>query len=126
MKFQDSKLILKVELFGKKSSIIVEALIDTGAAYTLIPPRIANLLELELDKEEPYVMLSTASGVIGVTKKIINEIKINGLMFKNIPAVIHELPEPTLIKVLIGMNLLMKTKLIVDGKKKEFILENSL
>jgi len=124
MKLQDSKLILKIELLGKKSSIVVDALIDTGAAYTLIPPRIADLLELELDKEEPYVMLSTASGVIGVTKKIINEIKVNEIVFKNIPAVIHELPEPTPVKILIGMNLLMKTKLTVDGKKKVFNLED--
>jgi hypothetical protein len=38
--------------------------------------------------------------------------------------VIHRIPDPAPIKVLLGMNLIEKMKLIVDGKKNEFKLED--
>lgn len=120
MKLKNGRPILQVTIYGRDNSYTGEALIDTGAAFLVIPPSVDEQLGLETDVDEPTVKLSTASGIIEVEKKIIPKIKIGELVSENIPAVIHELPEPVPIKVLIGMNFLMRTKLTLDGKNKEF------
>lgn len=42
MKIQARRLLVRVKLVGKKLSIFENALIDTGAAFTVIPPETAD------------------------------------------------------------------------------------
>lgn len=124
LKLKENKLILPVTLHGEDSRYTGEALIDTGSAFMVIPPAVDEMLNLKQDPVEPLVKLSTASGVITVEKKILPRIDIGKLSFKNISVVVHELPEPVPVKILIGMNLLLKMKLILNGKEKNFELED--
>lgn len=120
MKFEGNKLKVSVVFRNNEIEYETEAIIDTGATITVIPPEISDFLNLEIDKETPIMKLITASGIIEVSRKIVKEIRIGGLIFKNIPAAIHKLPDPIEIKVLIGMNVIENLKLITDGKNKEF------
>jgi len=45
-------------------------LIDTGAAFTVIPPVIADFLELETNRAFPKAILVTASGLIEAPLKL--------------------------------------------------------
>jgi len=47
-----------------------------------------------------------------------------GLEIEKLPVVVHKIPDPAPIKVLIGMNFIEKTKPIIDGKGKKFEVED--
>lgn len=124
MKFEDNKLKLMVTLFGENDSEYeTEALIDTGATLTIIPTEISDLLELPEDKEMPKMQMITAGGVIEVSRKIVKEMRMGEIVLKNVEVAIHRLPDPIEVKVLIGMNVLERITLIIEGKKKEFFLK---
>ena len=118
------KLLVKAELTGRKFSVFEDAIIDTGAAFTVIPPETADFLELELDKDYPKTTLVTASGIIETLVKILNKIEVANVKVENLPVVIHKIPDPAPVKILLGMNFIEKTKLAVNGKNGTFNLED--
>lgn len=124
MDIQEGRLISRVKLEGKKFSIFEDALIDTGSAFTVIPPEIADFLELETNRECPKAQLVTASGLIEPSLKILEKLEAENIIVERLPVVIHEIPDPAPIKVLLGMNFIDKVKLIVDGKGKTFQIQD--
>ena len=115
-----NKLKIKV-IFLKQDKIYAEdAIIDTGSSITIVPPEISDYLKFGLDKENPTIKIVTGSGILEIPRKITSIMKINDLVFTNFPVGIHELPREVETKVLIGMDIINKIKLIVDGKNKEF------
>ena len=120
------KLISRVRLQGMRFTVFEDALIDTGAAFTVIPPETADFLELETDKDFPKAKLVTASGIIETPVKILEKLEIAGQEAKELQVVVHRIPDPAPIKLLLGMNLIEKMKLIVDGKSNEFKLEDPI
>jgi len=111
-------------LTGRKFSAFEAAIIDTGAAFTVIPPETADFLELELSKDYPKATLITASGIIETPVKILNKIEVANIKVENLPVVIHKIPDPAPVKILLGMNIIEKTKLTVNGKYGTFNLED--
>jgi len=53
MKIRDRKLVSRAKLEGKRLHVFEDVLIDTGAAFTVLPPEIADFLELEVNRETP-------------------------------------------------------------------------
>jgi len=47
-----------------------------------------------------------------------------GIEIENLPVVVHKIPDPAPIKVLLGMNFIEKMKLTVNGKQNEFKIED--
>lgn len=99
-----------------------DALIDTGATFTVIPPEVSEFLELDVAPGRARVGLVTASGFIEAPVRILDAIEIGGFRVELLPVVIHMIPDPAPIKVLIGMNLVQRAKLEVDGKAGTFSL----
>jgi len=64
MEIVERKLVCRVKLQGDRYSVLEDALVDTGAAFTVVPPETADFLELETDKRLPKAKLVTASGII--------------------------------------------------------------
>lgn len=124
MKIQARRLLVRVKLVGKKLSIFENALIDTGAAFTVIPPETADLLELDLNKDYPKATLVTASGIIETSVKVLDEIEVANIKIENLPVVTHKIPDPAPLKILLGMNFIEKVKLLIDGKKETFALKD--
>jgi predicted aspartyl protease len=124
MEIKEGRLITRVKLEGKKFSTFEDALIDTGSAFTVIPPQIADFLELEIHKGSPKVHLVTASGLIEPSLKILDKLEIENITVERLPVVIHEIPDPAPIKVLLGMNFLDKARLTLNGKEKSFQIED--
>ena len=124
MKIRARRLLVKVRLVGKKMSVFEDALIDTGAAFTVVPPEIADLLELELNRDYPRATLVTASGVIEASVKVLDRIEVAGVKVERLPVVTHKIPDPAPLKILLGMNFMEKVRLVVDGKKGTFDLED--
>jgi len=122
MDIVDRKLICRVKLHGKKRSVYEDALVDTGAAFTVIPPETCEFLDLEADNQLPKARLVTASGIIETPVKILEKLEIAELEIWRLQIVVHKIPDPAPIKVLLGMNFIERTKLVIDGKKGQFTL----
>jgi len=118
------KLISRVKLQGKRYTVFEDALIDTGAAFTVVPPETAEFLELEIDKRLPKAKLVTVSGIIETPVRVLEKLEVAGLETRELQVVVHKIPDPAPMKVLLGMNLVEKMKLVVDGKASQFTLED--
>ncbi len=125
MKIVDDKLLVKVRLGGKQS-VWEDALIDTGSAFTVIPPEISDFLELRINRKYPKVRLVTASGLIEPEVRIMDRLTIGDIEIERIPVVIHEIPDPAPIKVLLGMNFVKRINLYVKGKDNTFQIEEAI
>ena len=124
MEIKEGKLVLVARLTGSAISIVEDTLIDTGSTFTILPPEVADKLKLKVYRRMPKVNLTTASGFIEAPVRLLNQIEIGGLGLDNIPVVIHRIPDPAPVKILIGMNLLQRAKLVVNGKENEFKLDD--
>jgi len=124
MKIVARKLISRVKLQGRRFTVFEDALMDTGAAFTVVPPETAEFLELKTDKDFPKAKLVTASGIIETPVRVLERLEVAGQEARELQVVIHKIPDPAPVKVLLGMNLIEKMKLIVDGKKNDFKLED--
>jgi len=124
MEIKGRKLILRVKLGGRRLHVFEDALIDTGAAFTVLPPETADLLELEIKKDFPRASLVTASGIIETPVRVLETLEVAGIRLERLPVVIHRIPDPTPIKVLFGMNFIERVRLVVDGKKGGFELKD--
>jgi predicted aspartyl protease len=124
MKIVARKLINRVKLQGRRFTVFEDALMDTGAAFTVVPPETAEYLELTTDRDFPKAKLVTASGIIETPVKVLERLEVAGQEARKLQVVIHRIPDPAPIKVLLGMNLIEKMKLTVDGKKNGFKLED--
>ena len=120
MRISQRKLVLKVSLKGKRFRVSEDAFIDTGASFSVVPPEIADYLELEVDKGFPRARLVTASGVIETSVMIVPELHVAGFEVERLRVVIHKIPDPAPVKVLLGMNFIEKTNLEIDGKNGLF------
>jgi predicted aspartyl protease len=120
MRISDRKLVLKVSLRGKRFRVSEDAIIDTGASFSVIPPEIADFLELEVDRSFPRARLVTASGVIETSVKVLPELEVAGIKVENLRVVIHKIPDPAPVKILLGMNFIEKINLEIDGKNNSF------
>lgn len=126
MELKEGKLLISVRLEGERLRVFEDALIDTGAAFTVIPPVIADFLELKTNSDFPKAMLVTASGLIEAPVKVLEKLEASGIEIEKLPVVVHKIPDPAPIKVLLGMNFIEKIKLIINGKGKKFDLEDPI
>lgn len=124
MRIKERKLVTRVKLGGKRFHVFEDALIDTGAAFTVAPPEIADFLELETNRKIRKAKLVTASGIIETPVKILEKLEVGGVEIKRLSVVIHKIPDPAPIKVLLGMNFIEKIKLVVNGKRGAFDLKD--
>jgi len=56
--------------------------------------------------------------------RVLERLEVGGREARELQVVIHKTRDPAPIKVLLAMNLIEKMKLIVDGKKNDFKLED--
>ena len=124
MEIKERKLLLRVKLGGRRFHVFEDALIDTGAAFTVIPPETADLLELEAKKDFLRARLVTASGIIETPVRVLETLEVASVRIERLPVVIHRIPDPAPMKVLLGMNFMERARLVVDGKKSRFELED--
>lgn len=122
MKIEENRLVVKVQLWGKKF-VQEDALIDTGAAFSVIPPEIDDFLDLEYH-EISKATLVTASGIIEPEVKILEKIVVGEITIEKLPVVIHAIPDPAPIKILLGMNFIKNVDLKINGKENIFDIED--
>lgn len=126
MEIRERKLISMTKLEGEELHVLEDVLIDTGAAFTVIPPEVADFLDLEVNRDYPRARLVTASGIIETPVKALDGLEIAEIKVEKLPVAIHKIPDPAPIKVLLGMNFIEKVTLTVNGKEGKFDLQDPL
>lgn len=78
--------------------------LDTGATYTVITPRLARKLGVTVATDSPKVAIATANGVIQAPVVTLNSVTIGDVEVNNVQAIVQNLGDDLLLVGLLGMN----------------------
>lgn len=98
---------------GEINGRSVHFLVDTGASFVSIGQSTSQGLGLDLD-DKNIIKTQTAGGVAKAWRVTLKSIKIGGLRFDNVDAVVMQADMP---KALLGMNILERMEMRRDGKQ---------
>lgn len=120
LKFDTSSpvIILTILLEGKSNTKQkIRVALDTGATYTMIPWKTAEVLGLEPELSKKKIEIITASGVEKAPLVTLNSILILGKRIEGVEVVVHDLPPKSYVDGLVGLKLLVDLKIKVDFSK---------
>lgn len=86
------------------SRYLATFLIDTGASYTVITPKMAETLGISLSKDNPTVPVTTANGVLHAPVVRLKNVTLGGMQVDNVDAVVTELGDSPQLSGLLGMS----------------------
>jgi clan AA aspartic protease (TIGR02281 family) len=92
-------------------------LVDTGATYTVITPRMAKKLGIEVTPDMPRITILTANGAIRVPKVVIPKLAVGGLEVENVEAIVQNLGPDPLLAGLLGVNFFKGLDLTVKSDR---------
>ena len=108
-------IILSVLLEGSsKSKQKIRMALDTGATYTMIPWKTAELLGLEPELSKERIEIITASGVEKAPLVTVKSMIALGKRIEGIDVVVHDLPPKSYVDGLLGLKSLVELELKVD------------
>jgi clan AA aspartic protease (TIGR02281 family) len=105
----DNTYAVPVTLNGKQASFLV----DTGASYTVISPRLARKLGFSTRNQSYSVPVTTINGVVYAPVVTIKQFTLGKLTFQNVSAVIADLGGSSNISGLLGMNFFVGRTLVL-------------
>jgi clan AA aspartic protease (TIGR02281 family) len=88
-------------------------LVDTGATYTVITPRMAKKLGITVTPDVQRIMILTANGPIRVPKVVIPKLSVGGLVVHNVEAIVQNLGPDPILAGLLGVNFFKDVELTV-------------
>jgi aspartyl protease family protein len=86
------------------SKTMATLLVDTGSTYTVITPRLARKLGIQVTANTPRVSIITANGMVKAPKVTLRNVAIGQVKVKQVTAVIQDLGNDILLSGLLGMN----------------------
>lgn len=92
-------------------------LIDTGATHTVITPRMANKLGIQIDENTTRLTILTANGTVKAPLVNVKEITMGGITVRNVQAIVQPLGNDILLAGLLGMNVFQDMDLTVKRDK---------
>jgi len=108
-------IILSVLLEGSsKSKQKIRMALDTGATYTMIPWKTAELLGLEPELSKERIEIITASGVEKAPLVTVKSMITLGKRIEGVDVVVHDLPPKSYVDGLLGLKSLVEFRLKVD------------
>jgi clan AA aspartic protease (TIGR02281 family) len=107
---------LAVPVMANKSTMAT-FLVDTGATYTVITPRMAKKLGVVLTPDVPKLMILTANGPIRVPKVVIPQLSVGGVTVENVEAIVQDLGPDPMLAGLLGVNFFKNMELTVKSDR---------
>lgn len=103
MEQPDTSLVVPVII---QDRIMATFMVDTGASYTVITPRMARKLGVTVTRETPRISIITANGAIKAPMVKLTDVAIGDVRIPEVTAIIQELGngDDTLLSGLLGMN----------------------
>ena len=114
-------IVVECELKGEDVTERIKMALDTGATYTMIPWKVAEVLGLNPEVSKRRVEITTASGIESVPLVSLKSIMLFDKKAMNMDVVIHDLPPRSYVDGLLGLSFLKNFKVNLDFK--EGILE---
>ena len=101
----------------------LKMVLDTGATYTLIPWDIADVLGYDPAYSKQKVDITTASGTEKAPLITVSRLSVLGKEAKDVPCIVHDLPETSGVDGLLGLSFLKRFKLSIDFRTGILMLE---
>jgi len=105
-RFQRGHLIIPPVMIEHEFEIRPAMAIDTGARVTVIAPRLAEEVGIELARLEPNVELFGVAGSAWAVEVQLRRVSILGLAVENVRAICHPLPPRLGLDGILGLNFL--------------------
>ena len=116
----DTNIInIPITLFGENGSLDINAALDTGASYIMIPWGVAEKLGYDPARSRKTIHITTASGTEKVPLITIKKINALGVSKENVLAVCHDMPPQTSIYALLGLSFLRGHTTTINLKEGE-------
>ncbi|MEM6613058.1 MAG: retropepsin-like aspartic protease [Cyanobacteria bacterium P01_C01_bin.72] len=103
--------------------LLVRLLVDTGASYTVLPTRILQRIDCNLEQPLEKKKIVTANGVINVPLVAVPWFNCLGRARKNYPVVALSLPASSFTDGLLGMDYLTEVGAVIDVANAEIRLK---
>jgi clan AA aspartic protease (TIGR02281 family) len=108
---------LAVPVMLDKDTIATFA-VDTGATYTVITPRLAQKLGVQVGPETPVVSIITANGTIHAPVVTLDHITVGGIEVHNVKTIIQDMgKDDDVISGLLGINFFKNMELTITSDK---------
>lgn len=98
---------------GKINQVPAQFVVDTGATLVSMNKKVAGKIGVDYKKSPHKAISETASGKVQVYLVMLDEVEVDGLRLKNIPAAVHDSDYPSV--VLLGMSFLKHLDIRRDG-----------
>jgi clan AA aspartic protease (TIGR02281 family) len=95
----------------------VKFLLDTGASYTMLSPKLAQELGLETLKAKRTIAIVTANGKVNVPLLQVPELRLGKALLKNVEVLIQPLDSRLGFEGLLGMNALNRAEWQLEKEK---------
>lgn len=118
-------LVLHAAIGGSWQPRVIRMLLDTGAAYTMLPPEILEAVGCDLDHPAREVNILTVQGTVTAPVVVVPWLHCLGRRVSQWPVVAHSLP-PGLREYavgLLGMDFLTHFRAVIDIGHEEIWLE---
>lgn len=116
-------IILKGRLRGPAAEAQVRLLLDTGATWTLIRPRVLDKVGIDLQRVEESRPITTVSGVARTSVVTTSGLAILGVLRESFKVVTYDLPPSAPIDGLLGLDFLVDLRLTLDMRAGELTVE---
>ncbi len=107
--------------------ILCRGLVDTGTDVTSVAPAVLRQLGLTVPVAKSRTGSTTGSAPVALFKASVNVLDLRNLSGPKLlmsDVLVMELPNPlTNLDVLIGLDVLLTARLLLDGPRREFTLE---
>jgi clan AA aspartic protease (TIGR02281 family) len=114
----DNSIAVPAVINGKAMGTFI---IDTGSSYTVITPRMAKKLGVEILPETPRVSIITANGIIQAPMVTLKNVMIGQVRVSEVQAVVQDLGHDLMLSGLLGMNFFKGKSLTI--RQNSLILE---
>lgn len=114
--------VVPVKLYGPHGKVIVHAIVDSGATFTMFPPALLASIGL-LPSSENLIKIITASSIEYVPQLKLTALEFLGKKVESVDVVSHILPQGMPAQGLIGVNAFQNFRLTFDYPNELLLLE---
>ena len=107
-------IICHGEIIGPKIDLSIKMAVDTGATYTMISLEAAISAGCHPNMSRRKIEITTGSSVEYVPLVTLPEFRAFGKKIKKFDVICHNLPSPSPVEGLLGLNFLNQSGLLID------------
>ncbi|ETX07338.1 MAG: hypothetical protein ETSY2_11815 [Candidatus Entotheonella gemina] len=111
-------MLVPVRLCGQNFDFLV----DTGAAYTAINPRLASLFNLLASDLRRMTIAPVHGSPLSVPQVVLPELRTGGIELTEVDALVVSFPSELRLHGIIGMNVLRQFRVTLEGDTNTLVL----